>query len=125
MNSLVALLGRSIPIIIGGGLVQLIIYLLRRRGEVRQLDAANAKTDVDAQAVVVTSAAQSLALASQMRDEAHAQLAALREELDDRTAQAAALAQQVARLRVRLTKAEADVLILQAEVARLNQGSGG
>jgi len=124
VNGFLALLGRSIPIIIGGGLVQFVIFLLRRRGEIRQLDAAVAKTDVDAGQVVVASAAQSLALAGKMRDEAHSQVAALREELDERTAQAAALAHQVGRLRVRLTRAEANVLILQAEVSRLSQPGG-
>jgi hypothetical protein len=119
MTEVLDLLVRSIPILIGGGLVQFIIFLLRRRGEVRQLDAVAAKTDVEAQAIAVSSAAQSLALAGLMRDDAVSQVGELRDELEQRTAQTAALAAQLARVRQRLVRAEADVLVLQAEVTRL------
>lgn len=119
MNEILDLLLRSIPIVIGGGLVQLVIHLSRRRAEVRQLDAAAAKTDVDADAVVVSSAERSVALAGGLRDQAVAQVARLEVELGERAEEAKLLAEDAARTRTRLARAEANQAVLRNQVSSL------
>ncbi len=105
MGAFVDLLVRSVPIIIGGGAVQFAIFLMRRRGELRQLDSAAKKTDVEGDAIVVASAAQSLALAGQIRD-----LAAAR---------ASEVEQELVKVRARLAEAEAEIVLLRREVQKL------
>jgi chromosome segregation ATPase len=119
VNEILDLLLRSIPIVIGGGLVQLVIHLSRRRAEVRQLDAAAAKTDVDADAVVVSSAERSVALAGGLRDQAVAQVARLEVELGERAEEAKLLAEDAARTRTRLARAEANQAVLRNQVSSL------
>lgn len=105
MSGFVDLLVRSVPIVIGGGTVQFAIFLIRRRGELRQLDSAVKKTDVEGDAIVVASAAQSLALAGQIRDQA--------------AARAAEVEQELVKVRARLAEAEAEIILLRREVQKL------
>ena len=86
MNGVLDFLTRAIPIAIGGGLVQVTIYLLKRRGE-------NRKINVDTDATVVTSAGASVVIASRLRDEALARvevveskMAVMQEQLNQLTA---------------------------------------
>lgn len=117
MNALADLLTRAIPIMVGGGMVQAIIFLLRRRGEMRKLDADAKKVDVEADAVVVASAASSVALANSLRDAAFARVGVVEVELKQLQEQVIHLAAEVTAANNKLTSSRARESILEAELS--------
>lgn len=128
MNAFVDLLGRCIPILIGSGMVQGAVFLLRRRGEMRKLDADAKKVDVEADAVVVASAASSVALANSLRDAAFARVGVVEVELKQLQAQVVHLAEQVttannklASSRTREAVLEAELSVIQRKLAKVDE----
>lgn len=117
MNALFDLLSRAIPIMVGGGMVQAIIFLLRRRGEMRKLDADAKKVDVEADAVVVASAASSVALANSLRDAAFQRVGVVEVELKQLQEQVIHLAAEVTTANNKLTSSRARESILEAELS--------
>jgi septal ring factor EnvC (AmiA/AmiB activator) len=121
VNEAVDFLVRSVPVLIGGGLVQFAIFLLRRRAEIRALDVTTSKVQSEAEGVSISSAAQSVNLANLMRDQAERRVGELEEEMEIRATQARLLAQDTARLKNRLARAEADLVILRAVHDRVTE----
>jgi hypothetical protein len=70
VTDLADLLVRAVPVMLGGGSVQLILFFLKRRVEMRTADVAAGKTTSETDAVVVASAERSLLLSDQVRDRA-------------------------------------------------------
>lgn len=112
MNSVWDFLGRAGPILVGGGAVQAIIYLLKRRGEGRKL---NAETD----STVVASAEASVVIASRLRDDALARVAALEGRVTLMQEQITQLAAQVAAERRAIAAAAIREASLNNEIAIL------
>lgn len=122
MNGAIELFLRAVPVLIGGGAVQLIIHLLKRRAEVRSIDAASLRGEAEAGQFVVQSARASLELSDQVRNEAV-------KRAEAKEAEAAALREEVRALMARVNALEAtlagvDALrgenaALRAEVAQL------
>lgn len=121
VNDVLDLLTRSIPILIGGGAVQFAIFLLRRRAEIKALDMTTSKVQSEAEGVSISSAAQSVNLANLMRDQAERRVGELEEEMEIRATQARLLAQDTARLKNRLGRAEADLIVLRAVHERVTE----
>ena len=122
MNGAIDFLLRAIPIFIGGGTVQLIIHLIKRRAENRALDASSLRAEAESGSFVVQSAKESLELSDQVRDRAvkyaeakEAEAVSLREEVRALRADARALMERVHTLESTLAGVEA----LRAEVASL------
>jgi hypothetical protein len=105
---------RSVPILIGGGIVQFLIFMLRRRAEIKALDVSSAKVESEAEGFTVQSAAQSVALANLMRNQAEERVTELEGELESRDEQARLLAQDKVRLKARLARAETDLAVARA-----------
>lgn len=114
MTDAVDLLLRSLPILLGGGAVQLIIFLFKLPGEMRTADKAAAKVDAESGSVVVSSAERSLALSDQVRDDAVTRAVALAEDLGVQN-------ERVKRLMRRLALAETEVEELRGEVGALSR----
>jgi flavin-binding protein dodecin len=116
VTDLADLFVRAIPIMLGGGAVQLTIYFLKRRQEMRAADVAATKTATDTDAVIVASAEKSLLMSDQARDRAvkraeqlltdleraESELAAMHVETRELRVEVAALRREVAGLRTRL-----------------------
>jgi hypothetical protein len=116
------LLTRALPIMLGGGAVQLIILFIKRRSEMRAADVAAKKTTIETDAVVVASAERSLLISDQVRDRAvkraeqlvgdltHAEseLTSLHVEARSLRVEVAALTRQVATLTARLAAYDSD-----------------
>lgn len=115
MTELIDLLGRSFPILLGGGAVQLIVLMIKRRSEMRAADVAANKINVDIDAVVVASAERSLLLSDQARDRADKRAERMAAERDQ--AEAA-----LADMQVELRSLRIEVATLRREVAFLNAG---
>jgi hypothetical protein len=116
VSPLVDLLARSIPIIIGAGVVQLVIHLLRRQTRLKVLDEATRELAMDAGTIAVRSAQKSVALADKIRDNAlqRAENDALRAD-----ALTVELARQVALSRTlgnRVVRLETEVEVLRAHL---------
>lgn len=113
MNVFWEFMGRAIPIMAGGGAVQAIIYFLRVRGE-------NRKINVDADSTVVASAGASVAIASQLRDQAltrvsvlEGQVALLQEQVTQLAAQVAAERRAIAAAVIREAALNNEIAILK------------
>lgn len=96
----------------GGGAVQLVIYLLKSRGENRKLSA-------DTDSTVVKSASASVALASKLRDEAMARVVVLEEKVKLLEEQVHQLAGEVAQERQAMAAAMVREASLNNEIAIL------
>jgi chromosome segregation ATPase len=114
MSDVLDLMIRSVPILIGGGVVQLAMFLLKRRSELRVADATAAKTEAESGSVVVSSAERSVQLSDALRDDAVKRAAMLLGDLDIQL-------ERVRRLNARLSEAEAEVEDLRAEVGTLRR----
>lgn len=123
MEGVLEFLARAGPIAIGGGTVQLAIFLLRRRSEVRQLDAVAKKTDVESASVVVASATDSVALANLLRDQAIERAKLLEDELEQIRVQVAFLTAEVAKANRALARAKASNDVLRNQIQQLTRGS--
>ena len=122
MNGAIDLLLRSLPIIIGGGIVQLVVVLIKRRAENRALNAGALRNEAESGQFVVQSAEKSVELSDRIRDRAveyaeakEAEAVALREEVRALRVDARALMERVHTLESTLAGVEA----LRAEVASL------
>lgn len=132
MNGTVDFLMRAIPIFLGGGAVQLIIHVLKRRAENRSINAGAQRSEAEAGQFVVQSAREAIELSDLVRDravkyaeakeaEAKAEAAALRaelravvvrvRELEDKLAGVESLREEVSTLRAENTQLRADVEI--------------
>lgn len=119
MTEMLDLLIRTLPILLGGSAVQIIVILIKRRSEMRAADVAAKKALIETDAVVVASAERSLIISDQVRDRAvkraeqltadlnHAEteLAALRTEAREARLEVASLHREVANLSARLASA--------------------
>lgn len=114
MDAALDLLLRALPIAVGGGVVQFAIFMLKRRSELRTLDAAAGKTDAESGAVVVTSAEQSVKLSDLVRDNAVKRAIQVEQDLNVQT-------ERVKDLTRRLIVAEDEVEILRGEVTTLRR----
>lgn len=115
MNGAIDLLLRSLPVLIGGGVVQLVIHLLKRRAETRSLDATSLRAEAESGQFAVASARESLELSDQVRDRAV-------KYAEAKEAEAAALREQLRVVQERLNQVErtmAGVDALRQEVADL------
>jgi hypothetical protein len=115
MTDMLDLLGRAVPIMLGGGAVQLVVLFVKRRSDMRAADVVAQKTEAESDAVVVASAERSLLLSDQVRDHAvkraeqlladlnlaETQLADLRAEVRELRVEVAALRRESQRLRVK------------------------
>lgn len=122
MNGAIDLLLRSIPILIGGGAVQLIIHLIKRRAEVRSLDATSLRAEAESGQFAVQSARESVELSNLIRDQAMKIAADKEAEAASEREEAAALRRKVRELTIRLETVEATlagVEVLRAEVRDL------
>ncbi len=121
---------RAIPVLIGGGIVQFIIFLLRRRAEVRSLNSVSQKTEAEGGSFAVRSAAESLELSDRVRDravkraeileiEAAAQAAKIR-DLTERlgTVESALAGVEALRAEVNALRAENASLRTEVEICR-------
>lgn len=70
MTEILDTFGKLLVIAGGGGLVQLVMYFLKKKTEMRTADSAAKKVDIEADAVVVASAEKSIQLADHARDRA-------------------------------------------------------
>ncbi len=116
MKGLLDFLGRAVPIMIGGGAVQAVIFLLKRRGENRKLNA-------DTDSTVVQSASASVAIASRLRDEAHSRVTVLEDKVRLLEEQVAQLAALVAAERRAIAAAAVREAALNNEIAILKGSS--
>lgn len=114
MNGFVDLLVRSVPILIGGGVVQFVIFLLKRRSEIRIADATAGKFDADSGSVVVSSAERSVAMADALRDDAVKRAALLLADLDVQL-------ERIRRLHTRLIETDEEVTTLRTEISGLRR----
>jgi hypothetical protein len=117
VNPLLDFFDRAVPIMAGGGVVQGIIYLLKRRGEDRKLSA-------DTDSTVVQSASASVALASRLRDEAMQRMVVLEAKVKHLEEQVIQLAGEVAEERAAMAAAVIRETALNHEIAIL-KGKGG
>jgi flagellar basal body-associated protein FliL len=117
VTELVDLLVRAIPIMLGGGAVQIAIFLLKRRQEMRAADVAMDKTGHEADAVVVASAERSLLLSDQARDRAVKRAEQLMADLQHAESELAAAAVENRDLRVELAARDREVAQLRARQA--------
>jgi hypothetical protein len=123
MQAAIDLLLRSLPILIGGGLVQLIIFLLKRRVELRAIDATAVRTEAEANSVVVLSAAQSLVLSDQVRDDA---VRRAKDAVERAEALQTELTSQIEQLQLctrRLAAVAQELSVLRAQVAAMRGDS--
>lgn len=105
-------ISRAVPIALGGGLVQAIIYFLKRRGE-------NRKQDAETDSTVVTSASASVVIASRLRDEALARVEVVEKKMALMQEQITQLAGQVAAERRAAAAAAIREATLNNEIAIL------
>lgn len=113
MTEMIDLLTRTLPIVFGGGIVQIIVILIKRRTEMRAADVAAKKVDHESDAVVVASAERSLILSDQVRDRAVKRAEQLTADLSHAEGELAAL-------RVEAREARLEVASLHREVANLS-----
>lgn len=113
VTDLLDLLGRALPIMLGGGAVQIIILFIRRRAEIKAADVAAKKLISEADAVVVASAEKSLLLSDQVRDRAVKRAEQLLADLQHAESALADLHVEARGLRI-------EVATLHREVASLN-----
>lgn len=106
------LLLRSIPILVGGGAVQFIIFMLRRRSEMKIADATAGKTEAESGSVVVSSAERSVAMADALRDDAVKRASLLLADLDIQL-------ERIRRLHARLAETDDQLVSLQGQVLDL------
>lgn len=121
MNSIVDLFLRSIPIIIGAGVVQLVIFLLKRRTELKNLDAATAKAAAEADSIAVTSAAASLVISDQVRDNAVRRADEAVKRAESLLLELAVQVDKVRSLTSRLATVEAEVEGLKTQIGALRE----
>jgi hypothetical protein len=114
------LLLRSVPILLGGGVVQLILFWVKRRSEMRAADVAAAKTTVETDAVVVASAERSLLLADQARDRADKRAERLVADLAHAETELAEVHVEVRTLRIEVATLRREVSYLKADREREN-----
>lgn len=110
---------RAVPIFLGGGAVQLIIHMLKRRAENRATNAVAQRSEAEAGQFVVQSAKEALELSDLVRDRAVKYAEAKEAEAK---AEAAALRAELGAVMVRVRDLEdklAGVLPLREEVAIL------
>lgn len=119
MNDALDLLVRSIPILIGGGAVQFIIFLLKRRSEMKMADATAGKVDAESGSVVVSSAERSVQMADALRDDAVKRAASLMQDLDIQLERVRRLHARLAETDVELSDLRTEVGTLRREVSRL------
>lgn len=123
MTELLDLLGRALPIMLGGGAVQLGIFLLKRRQEMRAADAATEKITTEADAVVVASAERSLLLSDQVRDRAVKRAEQLLADLQHAETELAGMHIEARELRVEVAALRREVEVLRGRLALAMQGS--
>lgn len=109
----------------GGGTVQLTLFLLKRRGELRQLDTASDATALNsANAYIVTLQAGDKTLRAEL-DALKAELRAEDRRGDiDRESSAQALenaSREIARALAELARVKADLVVAQSQVAELGE----
>lgn len=124
MNGAIDLFMRALPVLIGGGAVQLIIHLIKRRAEVRSLDAASLRQEAESGQFVVASARESVELSNLIRDQAVKLAEAAEAEAREEREEAAALRRKVRELTIRLETVEstlAGVEALRTEVRTLRE----
>lgn len=114
MTELADLLVRAIPILLGGGAVQLIVLFIKRRSEIRAADVAANKTTVETDAVVVASAERSLLLADQARDRADKRAERMMVERDYAEASLADTRAEVRDLRIEVATLRRELTYLTA-----------
>ena len=117
MTEIADLFVRAIPIMLGGGAVQIAIFLLKRRQEMRAADVAAVKTTTETDAVVVASAEKSLLLSDQVRDRAVRRAEQLRVDLQHAESERAGLLLETRELRVEVASLRREVDQLRARLA--------
>lgn len=100
MTEMFDLLARALPIMLGGGVVQIVVLLVKRRSDMHTADVAAQKTEAEADAVVVASAERSLSLSDQARDRAVKRAEQLLVDLSYAEAKLADLQLEVRELRI-------------------------
>lgn len=116
VTELFDLFARAMPVVLGGGAVQLIMHFLKRRQEMRAADVAADKQSVEGDAVVVASAEKSLLLSDQVRDRAVRRAEQLLVDLQLAESELATLSMEARELRLMLHIREREVGILQAKL---------
>lgn len=122
MTELADLFLRAVPIMLGGGAVQLVILLLKRRQEMRAADVAADKTSTEADAVVVASAERSLLLSDQVRDRAVKRAEELLADLQHAETELARMHVEARELRVEVAALRREVEMLRARLALATEG---
>lgn len=116
MTELIDLLLRTLPILLGGGAVQVVLFLVKRKSEMRTADVAARKGDVDADAVVVASAEKSLLLSDQARDRAVKRAEQLNADLTHAEAELAEVLVESRALRVDMAAAQRQLAAAQRQL---------
>lgn len=117
MTEILDLFVRAIPIMLGGGAVQIAIFMLKRRQEMRAADVAAVKTTTETDAVVVASAERSLLLSDQVRDRAVKRAEQLLADLQHAEAERAEVLLETRELRVEVASLRREVDQLRARLA--------
>ena len=102
---------------LGGGAVQIAIFMLKRRQEMRAADVAAVKTTTETDAVVVASAERSLLLSDQVRDRAVKRAEQLLADLQHAEAERAEVLLETRELRVEVASLRREVDQLRARLA--------
>lgn len=122
MTELADLFLRAVPIMLGGGAVQLVILFLKRRQEMRAADVAADKMSTEADAVVVASAERSLLLSDQVRDRAVKRAEELLTDLQHAETELARMHVEARELRVEVAALRREVEILRARLTLATEG---
>lgn len=123
MTELADLLARTLPIMLGGGVVQLVIHFLKRRQEMRAADAATEKVTTEADAVVVASAEKSLLLSDQARDRAVKRAEQLLADLERAETELAGTRAEARELRIEVASLRREVNALRERLALVEPGT--
>lgn len=123
VTELADLFVRAIPIMLGGGAVQVAIFLLKRRQEMRAADVAATKVVTDTDAVIVASAEKSMILSDQARDRAVKRAEQLLADLQHAEAERAETLLETRELRVEVAALRREVDQLRARLALAGGGA--
>jgi hypothetical protein len=110
-------LARAIPIMLGGGAVQIAMHFLKRRQDMRAADVAAVKTTSDTDAVVVASAERSLLISDQVRDRAVRRAELLMTDLQHAEAEMARMQIETREYRLEVAGLRREVEYLRGQLA--------
>jgi hypothetical protein len=122
VTDLADLLVRAVPVMLGGGSVQLILFFLKRRVEMHTADVAAGKTTSETDAVVVASAERSLLLSDQVRDRAVRRAEVLMTDLQHAEGEMTRMQIEIREYRLEVAALRRELSQLRAQTDVLSEG---